>query len=394
MNDLERVRAAVGAPPDDAAAEALARRRLDALISGRSAGRRPRRGRPSLALALALALVLGVGAVAVSALLPGRSGSPAPASAARACTTTKPSSPHACLFALSALADRQPPGGSGEVAYQRNLFVEAVKRFGPPGNQNPARFQSLAGARSVFQIQRAVTEEVWIAPDGSGRTAYGPQQRAAPSSAWDAAAWRAAGAPPLARLLPWSPGLRPRVLTFGPGGVDQLFLGNSNLDLVLPARAPLSVLPQEPPALTAWLRRAAWRQRTTALDRRRCPASLRGCGAGLRRNILNTFGTDVTSFLRYPATPPRLRAALLQVLARVPGARLLGLTRDPRHRRAAAIHLPASMNDGLDVIAFDPRSSRLLAEGMAAAGGALDAIRWGHVYGLETGRVGRVGERP
>jgi hypothetical protein len=52
------------------------------------------------------------------------------------------------------------------------------------------------------------------------------------------------------------------------------------------------------------------------------------------------------------------------------------------------------MNDGLDVIAFEPSGSRLLAEGTAAAGGALDAIRWGHVYGLEAGRVGRIGERP
>lgn len=213
-------------------------------------------------------------------------------------------------------------------------------------------------------------------------------------SDWDAKAWRAAGAPPLARLLPWSEGFRPRQHDFGAGGMNDLYLGNSNLPAVLPAKDPLSVLPRDPANLERWLRDAAWRQRHTGFNSDGCKPSLSGCSAGQRSDIINTLGTDVTSFLRYPPTPPALRAALFQVLAGVPGARLLGLTEDPIRRRAAAIYLPAQMNDGLDVLAFDPKDSRLLAEGTATRGADLTAIRWQHIYDLQTALVHAPGDRP
>jgi hypothetical protein len=397
VTELERLREARSFPALDDAAEQRARIRLEAAISGASAQPGRLRRHRRLAAAAGVGAALTVAALVVSALLPGRAGSPAGpqhADAARACTATQPASPHGCLLAISHLARRQALPGAGRIVYQRNLFVEAVKRFGPPGNQNSARFKSLAGAPRVFQVQRAVSEEIWLAPDGSGRTAAGKQGPAEPSSAWDAAAWRAADAPRLSQLLPWSRGFQPRTRDFPAGGVDEFYIGNSNLPAVLPAKDPLSVLPRDPTALEGWLRHAAWHQREAGPAAGACEPSLRGCSLGQRRDINNTVGTDITSFLRYPPTPPRLRAALFQVLARIPGARLLALTRDPGGRRAAAIQLPAQMNDGLDVIAFDTHDSRLLAEGSAAHGTDPAAIRWQHIYNLQTARVPGLGHRP
>src|SRR5262249_57035862 len=116
---------------------------------------------------------------------------------------------------------------------------------------------------------------------------------------------------------------------------------------VLPREAPLSVVPHERGALEEFLQRAAERQRPGE------PES----------QVRNTFGTDVTTFLRYPGTPPDLRSALLDVFAGLPGARMLGRIRDGAGRPAAAIDLPDDMNDGKDIIAFDPATARLVRAG-------------------------------
>ncbi len=105
----------------------------------------------------------------------------------------------------------------------------------------------------------------------------------------------------------------------------------------------------------------------------------------------NTFGTDVTTFLRYPRTPPELRAALLEVFAGVDGARLLGSIRDGAGRPVAAIDLPADMNDGRDIVAFDPKTARLVGEGTSDPEGG---VRWGTTYAVEVASVPRVGQRP
>jgi Sigma-70 region 2 len=133
--------------------------------------------------------------------------------------------------------------------------------------------------------------------------------------------------------------------------------------------------PHQPKALAAFLRDAARRQRP----------------GGPERNITNTFGTDVTTFLRYPRTPPDLRAALLEVFATVPGAKLLGRIRDGAGRTAAAIDLPDDMNDAADIVAFDPATARLVAEGISNGPGS---VRWLHTYALSAAGVARVGERP
>ena len=69
----------------------------------------------------------------------------------------------------------------------------------------------------------------------------------------------------------------------------------------------------------------------------------------------------------------------------MPGARALGTIRDGAGRPAAAIALPPDMNDGKDIVAFDPKTSRLLAEGMSDGSGG---VRWHMIYGATT-RGGR-----
>lgn len=106
--------------------------------------------------------------------------------------------------------------------------------------------------------------------------------------------------------------------------------------------------------------------------------------------VTNTFGTDVTTFLRYPRTPPDLRAALLRIFATLPGTKTLGVIEDSAGRTAAALQLPPGMNDGKDIIAFDPETSQLMAEGVSHEG----SVRWSYAYGVETGAVDKPGERP
>ncbi len=99
----------------------------------------------------------------------------------------------------------------------------------------------------------------------------------------------------------------------------------------------------------------------------------------------------MTTFLRYPRTPPDLRAALLEVFATVPGARALGTVTDPAGRTAAAIQLPPRYQRRRQHRRLRPETSRLMAEGTSDGAGG---IRWGTTYAVETGGVAKVGERP
>ncbi len=54
-----------------------------------------------------------------------------------------------------------------------------------------------------------------------------------------------------------------------------------------------------------------------------------------------------------------------------------------------AFQLPADMEGG-PVIAYDPRTSRMLARGA----GSGDAIRWNMTYALERAGVAKIGDRP
>jgi hypothetical protein len=170
-------------------------------------------------------------------------------------------------------------------------------------------------------------------------------------------------------------------------------LGGGVLRDALPAQDPLSEMSTEPAELERYLRRIAWYQRTKLSGEGPCAPDLHDCAPGTQRNIRSVFGSDITLLLSYPFTPPDLRRALFDVFARLPGTRLLGKMRDSLGRTGAAILLPEGVNDGLNVVVFDPTTARLIADGRAERP-STDYIRWHTLYRVATGRVESVGQRP
>jgi hypothetical protein len=358
-----RLRAAHAAVPEpDDAARARARARLEAAITAEPRSRR------RLWLALPVAALAGAAAVAVVALTPTQVRTPVapPIAEAAKVVCARPGAGGRCLRALSTVAGAQSALAAGQVFYQRNIFTLSTTYVGADG-------RSGAGARdAAYALTTRVPEEVWLAPDGSGARSYGEEDAPRPASTADERAWRAAGSPNPVTLMDPGGEWGPKHPTYGPGELDLSMIFNSNLEAVLPAEDPLSVLPHDPEQLATFLWEAADKQRNGGAD------------------VRNTFGTDVTTFLRYPRTPPDLRAALLQVFATLSETRTLGVIQDGAGRPAAALELPPDMNDGNNVIAFDPETSQLLAEGMAYKG----SVRWNYVYGVSTGAVAKTGDRP
>ena len=257
--------------------------------SARAASSRPRRAPARIALPLA---ALALAAVAAFAVLPRDVERPAPA---------KPV--------------------TGQVLYQRNAFHMSTMYIGADGRPTP-------GPRdAAYAITRSVPEEIWLAPDGSGRVAYGKESAPAPASPADERAWRAAGAPDLAALMGPPGRWGPKRTDYGPGGFEAAHLSSSNLDVVLPDTDRLSVLPRGQWELREFLMRAAGKQRPEG------PPQL----------VRDTFADDALTFLRYPQVPRDLRAALLMVLRNVEGGRDLGYITDATGREVRAFQLPEDM---------------------------------------------------
>jgi hypothetical protein len=379
---LERLREAHDqVPAPDAASAAFARARLDAAIEARPR-RRARR-------VLMLASPLAAAALVVVALLPGRSGGPAhvtygPAPAvASACTS---GSAHSCLQALGAVAGAQPSPAHG-VRYVRNHWQHALAHFGP--RDVPAEHKT----KHPFDLVRWTSEELWLAPDGSGKIAYGNDEPPVFPTSADRRAWRRSGSPDLERLMPPANAWGPKARRFKADDAASLLLGNGELYQALPHGHPLDGMPRDPTALRRYLMRIAWVQRTKLSGEGPCAEDLHDCSAGTRRNIRSMFGSDIVTLLRYPYSPPALRRALFAVMSRLPGTRLLGPLRDPAGRRAVAIQVPDDMDDGERIIAFDPKRAALIAIGSSDEPRSSE-IRWGTLFAVASGVVDKIGQRP
>ena len=374
----------------DAMTIASARARLDAAIAADVAGHTPVQRRFARRVLL-LAVPLAAAAVAIAALLPSRGQGPAhvtygPAPAVASACAGGAGSARPCLQALGAVAGAQRPLARG-VFYQRNHWLHALAHFGP--RDVPAEHRT----KHPFDVVRWTSEELWLAPDGSGRLAYGNDEPPTFPTSADRRAWRRSGAPDLERLMPPANHWGPKVTRFSAHDADAWLLGAGELYQALPKDDPLRDMPRDPKPLSAYLMRIAWIQRTKISGEGPCAADLRDCGASTRSNIRAMFGSDLVTLLRYPYSPPALRRALFAVMAGVPGARLLGAVRDPAGRRAVAIEVPAKMNDGDGIIAFDPGRATLIAVG-ASDEPRSSEIRWSTLYAVASGVVDAVGARP
>jgi hypothetical protein len=386
---LERLREAHDdVPAPDAAAVASARAQLDAAIDARSVRRRPVRRVALLAGALAAV------AVVVVALLPGRGAGPAhvtygPAPAvASACKAGASGSAGSCLQALGAVAGAQRPLANG-VWYVRNHWLHALAHFGPPGTGAPPEHRT----KHPFDLVRWTSEELWLAPDGSGKLAYGNDEPPVFPTSADRRAWRRSGSPDLERLMPPANNWGPKVTRFNGHDADSWLLGPGELYQALPKGHPLDEMPRDPAGLRRYLMRIAWIQRTKISGEGPCAADLHDCSKSTRSNIRGMLGSDIVTLLRYPYAPPGLRRALFAVMSGVPGARLLGSVRDPAGRRAVAIQIPPNLDDGMGILAFDPERAALIAVG-ASDKPRSSEIRWGTLFAVAHGVVDKVGERP
>ena len=383
---LERLREAHDAvPAPDAATVMAARARLDAAIAARPARRRVRR-------VLVLAAPLAAAAVAVVALLPGRGAGPAhvtygPAPAvASACTPGPSGAAGSCLQALGAVAGAQRPLANG-VWYVRNHWLHALGHYGPRDVPREHR------TKHPFDLVRWTTEELWLAPDGSGKLAYGDDEPPVFPTSADRRAWRRSGSPDVARLMPPANDWGPKVTRFKADEADSWLLGPGELYQALPKGHPLADMPRDPRRLRSYLMHVAWFQRTKISGEGPCAEDLHDCSPQTRNNIRSMFGSDIVTLLRYPYTPPALRRALFAVMSGLPGARVLGAMRDPAGRRAVAIEVPPNLDDGQGILAFDPKGATLIAIG-ASDEPRSGEIRWGEVFAVASGVVGKVGERP
>ncbi len=353
------------------------------------------RARKHLRKALAAGVAAGLALVTALALLPGddqrraaRSplaplGGPEPASARAACA--RPGSAGVCLHAVSQVAGLAQLPGRGDVLYERGSYVPLSFRIDdqPSG---PGNHRQVRRAQTPFYVIRRATEERWVAPDGTVRLSSGAGGPARPATAADAAAWKAAGAPDLERLIPQGDVAQPLAHLTDP---DEM-LGANGLSDQLPDDDPLAELPRDTAQLAARLHEMAWKGRIDSGDD--CPLDLEGCSSSQRTLVQQTQTGFIATLLGYPATPADLRAALIRVLAATAGSRSAGLLRAPDGSRVAAVRLaPEHAPDGLDIIAFDPDTGALRGQ---AQTGVDRVVRWLRTNADVRSRVPAVGERP
>jgi len=217
-----------------------------------------------------------------------------------------PSAAAAMLRKTADVARAQTPlvPGPGQYLYTKSV-AGAINTTVPVG-----------GADAVYNVFVPEVREIWIGPDG-GRL-Y--ETTGAPHfpTARDRERWIADGSPQLEE--PPS-------------------------ETTLPPARPLD-LPSDPDALYARLEQDA-----------------RGHGSGLYSEMFTLVGDS----LRETSATPAQRAALFQVVARIPGVELVGAVKDDAGRAGVAVAL--SNHDIRSMLIFDPRTSALLAEEQVALPG-------------------------
>jgi hypothetical protein len=268
------------------------------------------------------------------------------------------------LYAAARVAESQPPTTMPTEGYRYTKSEDAYRVFydacSMPSNgsgETPVPCPRTPPDDWTFSVLVPHTREIWIAPNGSGRLVvttgepkfFGPR---------DKAIWEASGRPQLDRL-------RTSDESFGPGGLSYTDLSKYSTD---------------PDELYDQIRRQA-----------------EGYGPSTDAEMLVLVG----DLLRETLAPPRLRAALFRVAARIPGVDLVGEVIDPAGRKGIAV---ARTSDDVgflerNELIFDPETSELLAEREVL----LERVKWadaepgaviGYAVYLETEVFDSTSDRP
>src|SRR5262249_12906996 len=142
----------------------------------------------------------------------------------------------------------------------------------------------VASAHTPFLVSRSANEELWLAPDGSGRLAHDDGGPVEPASTGDRAVWRDAGSPPLEGLIPPIQTERPLVTNIGAGAMTEQLLGANGLyDSLAHDGDPLAPLPHDAAALARWLHEHAWERRIRSSDG--CAVDGTGCSPDQARLV-------------------------------------------------------------------------------------------------------------
>jgi hypothetical protein len=270
-------------------------------------GEPPRRKRPVRARRWAVPVGIAAAAVAIAVAVPsvlpgGHSGG-----AKRAAADV--------LLEQAQVAARrdqeQPAPGPGQYVYTktRGDFLNVWADAGPN--------------HEGFTVEMPETREAWIAPDGSGRLLETTGTPSFPT-AHDREVWVAAGSPDLG--------------------------GNQTHDDAFPAAAPdkgglyymdLAGLPTDADQLKK------------LIEERKVEGGPPGDG--------ETF-TIIGDMLRETYAPPKLRAALYEIVSQLPGVEYVGHVTDDAGRDGIAVAFPNEHGGVRQELVFDPNTSELLAE--------------------------------
>jgi hypothetical protein len=227
----------------------------------------------------------------------------------------------AVLEHTAQVAEEQPataPPGPGQYYYSRSILQNLFAVSNVPG---------------VVGLQTQV-EELWVGPDGSGRIAQLNQGTPSFLTPEDKAKWVAAGSP-----------------TLGDRQIDQTF-GAGKLPFV-----DFSTLPTDPAALAKLVR-----------EGRVGPSGLVPVGEYPGLSPSAELGRITGSLINEGYASPGMRSALYQVIAGLPGMKLLGTVSDGIGRTGTAVALTDGQSGEQTVLIFDPNTSAILEVKALAVG--------------------------
>jgi hypothetical protein len=232
-----------------------------------------------------------------------------------------PSTAAAVLEHTAQVAEKQPttaPPTPGQYYYSRSILQNLFTATGVPG---------------VVGLQTQV-EKLWVSPDGSGRIAQVNQGTPSFLTREDKTKWVATGSPPL-----------------GDPHSDQTF-GAGNLPFV-----DFSTLPTDPAALAKLVR-----------EGRVGPSGLVPVGEYPALSPSAELGHITGSLINEGYASPAMRSALYQVIAEIPGMKLLGTVSDGIGRAGTAVALTDGQSGEQIVLIFDPNTSAILEVKTLAVG--------------------------